>query len=365
MSQFTSAFASSSNSAIFPEILEAILKYTVVLPEPSQIVPWVVISNCTATWEMPHHQVLNHDSKGYRLGGELENIVSYHRCQDEEGPFTELRSLYRMRIDASLLRTSRRFYDTGIGLLYGSNGFHFKLTEGRYRPWTWLLGDSKPCRAKGSLPTALGCFEKQRRENAILQLSTRARLNQLEGWAFNDRFIRFLYIIGPQNAARLKHITFSSPLNFHSCEHMRCRSPCKPNLPILLRHYIAFLSILCLKLEKLTFNVYNDGYAVGPSNTSPEFDAAIQESLSPILEKELREIKSLKEVELHGDYDPTDKDLVEETNRWLAERETCRIRALGALHVERAKSATKTEDMADSNCVSDSEDEMYFGCSEE
>jgi hypothetical protein len=40
-----------------------------------------------------------------------------------------------------------------------------------------------------------------------------------------------------------------------------------------------------------------------------------------IFEKDFRDIASLKEVELHGDrkYDRGGLELVEETNKWLAE----------------------------------------------
>jgi hypothetical protein len=113
----------------------------------------------------------------------------------------------------------------------------------------------------------------------------------------------------------------------------RCQSTCEADLAPLLRHYIPFIVALYPKVEKVTIRVKKDKKSVMWDDKTRTF-AAIEYSLLPIFEKDLRDIASLKEIELHGDrkYDREGLEFVEEINKWLAEREAQRVRALGAAY---------------------------------
>ncbi|KAE9370753.1 hypothetical protein N431DRAFT_468775 [Stipitochalara longipes BDJ] len=50
-------------------------------------------------------------------------------CHDADGPFTELRDIYRASIDAACLRTSKSIYDMYINLLYSTNNFYFSMAH--------------------------------------------------------------------------------------------------------------------------------------------------------------------------------------------------------------------------------------------
>ncbi|KAF4633911.1 hypothetical protein G7Y89_g4205 [Cudoniella acicularis] len=46
---------------------------------------------------------------------------------------------------------------------------------------------------------------------------------KLRGWAYYDPFLRFLYTIGPANAAMLKSLIFSGTVKLHTCDEDHCK----------------------------------------------------------------------------------------------------------------------------------------------
>jgi hypothetical protein len=74
---------------------------------------------------MADHRILVYGSNGNQYSSELEHSIPYIPREDKEDSHTELRSVYRHRIDASALRTNRamrilRFGDLWKEIVYTS-----------------------------------------------------------------------------------------------------------------------------------------------------------------------------------------------------------------------------------------------------
>jgi hypothetical protein len=69
--------------------------------------------------------------------------LAWTPCQDQHGHYFEVRKVFRAPLDATILRTNRHFYRTGIDILYGRNSFTFNMvvTAWRASPPTLLPGD--------------------------------------------------------------------------------------------------------------------------------------------------------------------------------------------------------------------------------
>jgi len=295
------------------------------------------------------------DTKGFNYKGEMvyKNNSSILRSaieiprQDDDGAYTEFRDVHRALIDAACLRTNHKIYDTYINFLYSTNNFYFGMTKASVQrsPPTMLLKgkDFKVWRPRPYKPG----FDAQGnadRALAISQISNQVYIKALSGWAYHDPFLRFLYTIGPKNAARLKHITFSGTVKIHTCRAWICGEHliCDDDLGSSLRNYIPFIIALCTGLEKLTIRAKED------ENIDPVFQpldvgmpATREDVLRPIFEKELRSITSLKKLEAVGrvEWEREGLEFADETIAWFENRERHRI--LRELETEKTKQQDK------------------------
>jgi hypothetical protein len=221
------------------------------------------------------------------------------RRYDRDGKFFEMREVKKPAIDATLLRTCKDFYNNGILILYGKNVFAFEMNDYSYRqnPFT-LVGNSIQFRPAPEKPVLRSTNWDAEVQEGIIQTRLGRPVEMLTGWVYFDPFLPFLRTIGTDNTAMLKHLTFTGVVKLHECSWSEC-TRCEQDLVMGLRLYIPFITNLCTGLEKLTITCLNDQviprYGRDPGDPSP---ATCEEALRPLLENELRQIRTLVNLEV-------------------------------------------------------------------
>jgi hypothetical protein len=160
---------------------------------------------------------------------------------------------------------------------------YFDYQPGSYRPHS-LMEDSQ-----GEI------------RDAIWHIKARSHLTELHGWAYHDTFLRFLHTIGPKNAAKLKTLKFNGTVKIHSCE-LQCRK-CPEDLVSSLRIYVPFIKELCTGVEKLVIYAEKDYIFASHPQVDPESLKDWEHALLPLLENEIRQISSLKVLEVYCERD--------------------------------------------------------------
>jgi hypothetical protein len=255
------------------------------------------------------------------------STVRVHR-QDANGPYTAIHRIYRKPIDSSFLRTSEEIHRIGNKILYGGNDFFFPMSNpSLHRSPPSLLAKRKVWRPSPHKPSIHGDWKTQVAQ-VITQVERNVPICVLRGWAYYDPFLRFLYTIGPKNAALLKSLKFSGRVKLHLCE-IDCGDgfrQCDDDLILSIRLYIPFIKKFCTGLEKLTLYVERDDVPILNMAFYPE-DTPLteEEAMMPLLEKDVRDISTLKEIAvLRGGYDLVKNnwnlDFVEPAMQWFKER---------------------------------------------
>ena len=49
--------------------------------------------------------------------------------RDQYGSYVEIKHVFKAMVDATVLRTNKYFYNTGIDVLYGNNSFLFDMVD--------------------------------------------------------------------------------------------------------------------------------------------------------------------------------------------------------------------------------------------
>ncbi|KAG0645690.1 hypothetical protein D0Z07_8632 [Hyphodiscus hymeniophilus] len=291
------------------EILDVIFEYTYCVGATTTVSPMVVTSNWKSEFNEVRCQTRRWDEFLGCCGVELErgwhagSLVRFEHLRDEFGPYTELRRILRKDLDATGLRTNRYFNEAGTKLLYGNNQFLFHMGNPGWH---------------SSPPTLLEDGTRRLRGPADMAPGTP---RSLEGWAYFDPFLRFLYAIGRKNASYIKNLTFVGDAKIHCCLTCECKG-CDDDLVGSVRVYIPFLIQLCTNLESLTLVVFEDiTFKRKPHDLVDGRAHNTEQAVLPLLE-EIRSIPSLKKLKvlLHAGSDVADADFAAPTVQWLAER---------------------------------------------
>lgn len=176
---------------MFPEILNTILGYVLVLETDEKLRPRINTSNlrilCLSGYET--HRELDLAEHWPETRGPF---MSWTEVQDAPGSYTELRHLYRKPIDATLIRVNNYFGRIVRSMLYGGNVFSFDMTP---KGWKRLPAC---CRTVGNCNFLheVSPMKPSWREVALGGAITKGidtnrqgeRVYKLPGWLYHDRF---------------------------------------------------------------------------------------------------------------------------------------------------------------------------------
>jgi hypothetical protein len=201
-------------------------------------------------------------------------------------------------------------------MLYSENEFSFDMVNPYHRksPPT-MLGTFKnheewqpdPCKPHISPGNA---------RKAIYDIERHVPIKKLTAWVYYDHFLRWLYSIGPKNATLVKVLKFQGTAKLHHCQmdedesEFPCFSkPCNDSIIDSLKIYIPFIRKFCTGLEKLTLIVEEDHWAKkNPQDVLDDgFPKDREAALRPLLEKEIPQIDSLKELIVWGTRENTEQ----------------------------------------------------------
>lgn len=179
------------------------------------------------------------------------------------------------------------------------------------------------------LATQKSCFDLARTNPTLtigplksvkqyFSLEGRASIECLPGYAYYDHFLRFIHVIGPENAARIKNLNFSGTVIRHRCnEKQRAGKANYDDLLKSMRFYIPFIIEFCKDLEKLVINAaedttHEDTWTIEPTTH--------EDAILGFLENDLRNIPTLKVLEVPG------SSFAEPAIAWFKERAARRMR---------------------------------------
>jgi hypothetical protein len=278
--------------------------------------PLVVCSNWVTEPRNPGFVIEHKSYSSLPEQDSLYHTLSHVQRKDKDGLYTEICFVFRLPIDASFLRACKDFYSIGNAMLYGDNEFSFDMVN--------------PYHHK-SPPTMLGTFKNHEEwqpdprkphispDNvwkATYDIERHVQIKGLTPWVYYDHFLRWLYIIGPKNAALVKALKFQGTAKLHHCQMDEDESefpcfnkPCDDSIIDSLQIYIPFIRKFCTGLEKLTLIVEKDNWA--KKNPQDIIDDGFPEdreaALRPLLEKEIPKIESLKELIVLGGREDTEQ----------------------------------------------------------
>ncbi len=245
-----------------------------------------------------------------------------------KGSYFEIRKVCRSDIDASCLRTCKKLYSEGIRQLYSNTAFGFDMTAWKSDFYPYLYGIGKIHQPDPSKKHVTNLDI----ETALSQIQDRVPETDLPGWVYYDRFLRFLYVIGPQNASRIKALKFKAMVKLHSCKALTsnisaicCPRAC-PQVDIVenFSSHVPFIRKFCPGLEKLTIVAEKDRELVSPGMGMHEaqlIDKAHKEALKAFLNGEIRTIESLTELTVLDEQNNSERtDIAEETINFIRSR---------------------------------------------
>jgi hypothetical protein len=312
-----------ANIGWLSEIREQILEWALV-PGSAAVQPFTVTSNWKTEWSSQRHGIQegndmseNHPS----FYTHLSSSLSFTKCHDEDGEYTEYRKFNRAAINATCLRTCKNFLDIGMQKLYSKNTFYFLMCNGTIHrsPPTLLLNEStvRPNPAKprpASDPQTLHAIQ-----TGISEIQNQIDYTSLCGWVYYDPFLRFLHSIGPKKFSLIKFLKFSGTVKLHICGGDRCNSKCSDDLVASLEIYIPIINNLLPNLAKITIYAAKDKLPGPHSFWTGETPPTFEDRLSHLLEKEVRKIFSLKVLEVL-DAEGEKLSCAETTLIWFKER---------------------------------------------
>ncbi len=312
------------------EIKDTILGYLLSLPKDLMIRPHPVTTNWKRVWNIHPNYTID-GTRHYQY------TRSVHKKQsDKQGEYLEYRRIILPEIDASCLRVHSKLREYGARILYSSNTFAFSMVNRHlehcppyllnkvYRP-----SHQKPNTNCPTILSAMGHICDGHR--FVQQDRLRIIFDHLHGWAYFDPFLRFLYTIQPQNAASIKTLSFDGDVQRHNqCSSTSCLKTgvcLLDDLVMSLGLYILFIRKFCANLEKLII-VACDDYRVKTcrhrDHQNKSLPKSMKETLLPLLENEVRSIRSLRELEViikeEKKEEMDDFDFVQETMDWFKGR---------------------------------------------
>lgn len=293
---------------------------------PKSLQPSVISCNWVTCWNKPHVASGTSFDHIRPSTQDKPTQLAWIPRRDKYGAYSEIRHVFQAAIDATVLRTCKHFYHTGINMLYSKNTLSFYMPD---RAWK----ESPPTLPPGQLDVLFRPEPgKPARDNwetetsrAIALIDSRVAAGQLPGYLFYDPFLRFIHFIGPKNSARIKSLEFNGFVKRHSCSSKYCNKPSVEKFIPSICFYIPFIKRFCTGLEKLVLHAEEDSLVCEEGPVAPQdvVPATHAEAMIPLLENEIRTISTLKELEIRGS---NDLSFAEPTITWLQERYARRIR---------------------------------------
>ncbi|PMD25805.1 hypothetical protein NA56DRAFT_744819 [Hyaloscypha hepaticicola] len=279
----------------FPiEIQDQILNKVLTEAPPKSLQPSVISCNWVTCWNKPHLASGTSFDHIRPSTQDKPTQLAWIPRRDKYGAYSHV---FQAAIDATVLRTCKHFYHTGINMLYSKNTLSFYMPD---RAWK----ASPPTLPPGQLDVL---FRPE------------------PGYLFYDPFLRFIYFIGPKNSVRIKSLEFNGFVKRHSCSSKYCNKPSVEKFIPSICFYIPFIKRFCIGLEKLVLHAEEDSLVCEEGPVAPQdvVPATHAEAMIPLLENEIRTISTLKELEIRGS---NDLSFAEPTITWLQERYARRIR---------------------------------------
>ena len=197
------------------------------MPNPATVQPRTAACNWKTYAEDPHYAI-NWSSTPLQMESRLSHCLLRYPPGASRSPWTiwELRNIERRPIDATMLRTCKKIHRVGTRILHSDNDFGFPMlnTAWKSSPPSIDAQDElfrpNPCMPRinedyGPVVT------KGDRESIIdlgvTEIKDQVSLESLGGCIYYDPFLRWLYTIGPKNAALHKSLTFSGVIQLHRC----------------------------------------------------------------------------------------------------------------------------------------------------
>ncbi|KAN0106129.1 hypothetical protein V8E51_009005 [Hyaloscypha variabilis] len=311
----------------FPaEIQHQILEEVLTAPHPESVQPSVISSNWGTKWNTPHFALGTWSDFGHLDKYNASIQLAWTPCKDQHGHYFEVRKVFRTPLDATILRTNRHFYRTGIDILYGRNSFTFNMvvTAWRASPPTLLPGDLL-LRPNPGIPNRDHWAIKM--NEAVQFIESSVDSHQLPGYIYYDHFLRFLHFIGPKNATRLRTLEFRGFVKRHPCRDKFCAQKGEEFIHSM-RFYTLFINKFCRGVEKIILHADEDTFYCygGPVAVDDIAPPTHKEAMLPFLENELRTIQTLKVLEIVDINKVPDTSYAEPTIAWLKERHARQIR---------------------------------------
>jgi len=303
------------------EIKFRILEFALVA---GVVEPCVVTCNWKPEWASFGYSILY---EGHEIRNCRENV--YDRTptvyslprQDANGDYFELRDVFRSQIDATFLRTCQDLYSTGIKMLYGQNDFYFQMRYPGFHscPPSLIAKGTLLQPNSDKLPLNDSGWQ-QAVTRVISEIERQVPITYLSEWTYYDPFLRFIYTIGPRNAALLRSLNFSGTVKIHYCMKDICKKEkCPDDLVASVRLYFPFINVFCTSLEKLTLLANEDTFRPHPLELGEP--ANRKEALIPLLKNELKGIITLTEVVVQGSWvHDHGLDWVDNELGWLRKR---------------------------------------------
>jgi hypothetical protein len=224
-----------------------------VLTAKAPVAPKSITNTRQAELELPGYVIANYSE---RL---VKSTVHIPR-QDKAGPYEEIRYIYRKPIDATCLRVNKQFWTEGSAILYGHNTFEFTEIPQCIQAFgqIYTMGDQGAFIQRWSQKPALKNIGNHNFRRDVSQfMEGRGSDDNLKDWIYCDPFLRFLYTIGPSNAASLKSICLEGQVMRHCTKDpLVCEPECRDGcLRYCLKLYGPFLQRYCSEIKRLTLRL--------------------------------------------------------------------------------------------------------------
>ncbi|KAI9645131.1 hypothetical protein NHQ30_005865 [Ciborinia camelliae] len=288
------------------EIIDQILGYLVRVPDVA-VAPSVVTCNWKRVWMGAptftiRQQAEPNDPDGISYGSgchivrkdydTVKPLVLPSLAEDEDGSLRVYRRVSQEVLAASVLRVCKRFNSIGGNLLYGLNYYTFEMTNGSFegspRTWigkeVWRPSPKKPYFHGGERSAEV--FHTRIRRG-IMDIERHVYIKRLVGWVYYDPFLRFLYAIGPRNAALLRTLEFSGEA---CCVRHISGLPCGNCILASLPVYIPFINRFCPNVRRLVLSMH------GSSSTDEEVEMIFYQKVPNFFENDLRNLQYITEL---------------------------------------------------------------------
>lgn len=274
----------------------------------------------------------------------LRSFLTFTKCHDEDGEYTEYRVFNRAAIDATCLRACKNFRDIGMQKLYSKNPFYFLMCNGTiHRSQSTLLLDGTTIRPNPAKPRPASDPQTlQTIQTGISEIQNQIEYTTLSGWIYYDPFLRFLHTIGPKKLSIIKTLKFSGIVKLQIFGGDRCRSKCADDLIASQEVYIPIINSLLPNLTKVTLYAARDQLTGPGSHITSETPPTFEDRLLRLLEKEIRTICSLKVLEVL-DADGEKLAFAEPTVMWLKGRAAKRAQERFLANLAEQRAATVRE----------------------